>query len=212
MQVLASPIFNAFTQTSNRSRTGRRSLWSQEFVAKLSSTGSSLRSMDTRWAFPYLLLPLCVCLMSQTKVDLVEAAAAVAAAAAASSSAAAAVTAATGKWCVIKGVLHDSNSASTCVVFHIVHPLSHRPHHRTHDCALVFPAHDLRSPARAITPSHMTVLMRRVERLTACYVLCPWTMQSPAYLTSKSKPVPRPFCAQEPAQQHHAIQPVYCSM
>ncbi|KAL0037531.1 hypothetical protein WJX77_001281 [Trebouxia sp. C0004] len=47
-EVLASPIFNAFTQPSNRSKTGRRSLWSQEFVAKLSSTGSSLRSMDTR--------------------------------------------------------------------------------------------------------------------------------------------------------------------
>ncbi|DBA72050.1 TPA: hypothetical protein ACH3X2_010784 [Trebouxia sp. C0005] len=47
-EVLASPIFNAFTQTNNRSKTGRRSLWSQEFVAKLSSTGSSLRSMDTR--------------------------------------------------------------------------------------------------------------------------------------------------------------------
>lgn len=50
MQVLASPIFNAFTQTSRASqRGGRRSLWSQDFVNKLTTTASSLRSVDTRY-------------------------------------------------------------------------------------------------------------------------------------------------------------------
>lgn len=48
-EVLASPIFNSFTQTSRASsRVGRRALWSQDFVDKLTTTASSLRSMDTR--------------------------------------------------------------------------------------------------------------------------------------------------------------------
>lgn len=48
-EVLASPIFNSFTQTSKASKRGsHRSLWSQDFVDKLTTTASSLRSMDTR--------------------------------------------------------------------------------------------------------------------------------------------------------------------
>ena len=53
IQVLASPIFNSFTQTNKASSRGnRRALWSQDFVDKLTTTASSLRSMDTRWLPP----------------------------------------------------------------------------------------------------------------------------------------------------------------
>lgn len=73
MQVLASPIFNAFTQTARNHRVGRRSLWSQDFVNKLTTTASSLRSMDTR--SPISLLPqpastwFCAFLQTQMTVD-----------------------------------------------------------------------------------------------------------------------------------------------
>jgi len=80
---------------------------------------------------PSLLLPLCVCLMSQTKMDLVgpaapapaASAASAAATAAASAAAASAATAAAAAAAAVtsrrltKGVLLDSNSISTSVVF-----------------------------------------------------------------------------------------------
>ena len=175
-------------------------------MAKLSSTGSSLRSMDTRWAPPPLLLPLCVCLMSQTKMDLVgpaapaasaaaAAAASAAATAAASAAAASAATAAAAAAAAVtsrrltKGVLLDSNSISTSVVFNNFLSLGHQlKHHHIHAFA-----HEEERGAKCL------------PRVT------PRTMQSPAFLKITSGTAPQPLCA---LKLHSNIMQysLYCSM
>ncbi len=152
---------------------------------------------------PSLLLPLCVCLMSQTKMDLVgpaapapaASAASAAATAAASAAAASAATAAAAAAAAVtsrrltKGVLLDSNSISTSVVFNNFLSLGHQlKHHHIHAFA-----HEEERGAKCL------------PRVT------PRTMQSPAFLKITSGTAPQPLCA---LKLHSNIMQysLYCSM
>jgi len=163
---------------------------------------------------PSLLLPLCVCLMSQTKMDLVgpaapaasaaaAAAASAAATAAASAAAASAATAAAATAAaaaaaaaaavtsrrLMKGVLLHSNSISTSVLFNNFLSLGHQLNHH-----------------------HIHAFAHEEERGAKCLPrVTPRTMQSPAFLKTTSGTAPQPLCT---LNLHSNIMQysLYCSM
>jgi len=152
---------------------------------------------------PSLLLPLCVCLMSQTKMDLVgpaapapaasaasaAATAAASAAAASAATAAAAAAAAVTSRRLMKGVLLHSNSISTSVLFNNFLSLGHQLNHH-----------------------HIHAFAHEEERGAKCLPrVTPRTMQSPAFLKTTSGTAPQPLCT---LNLHSNIMQysLYCSM